>query len=352
MIQKSPPTPAADGVVTKDQSTPPKGPRNFWLKAAVGFGITALLVAFLWRFIDPKQLSEMLAATRLDLCLAGLGLWVLLYSARTMRFVLLAPRTPWLSMYCIASLHNFLLRLLPMRTGDLSWAFLVRRAGSAGLGESLLNLLLLRVLDILCVLVFFSLALVVDLYSGDGVFTGDSQSGLLLAGVTTVVVLFLVLMMRRFIKIGVAIFGWFLNALGLMERPGVANIWQKVQNAVSSFSSVRPRVVWLATLASLACWALTYSVFLVLMRAFGLPVNVSQIVLGATGGVISGFLPIGGIGSFGTLEAGWTLGFVLVGLTRSQAVTSGFGVSLVTFAYTGIMAAIAWPVLNILGRKR
>ena len=216
----------------------------------------------------------------------------------------------------------------------------------------MLNLLLLRVLDILCVLVFFSLALVVDLYSGDGVFTGDSQSGLLLAGVTTVVVLFLVLMMRRFIKIGVAIFGWFLNALGLMERPGVANIWQKVQNAVSSFSSVRPRVVWLATLASLACWALTYSVFLVLMRAFGLPVNVSQIVLGATGGVISGFLPIGGIGSFGTLEAGWTLGFVLVGLTRSQAVTSGFGVSLVTFAYTGIMAAIAWPVLNILGRKR
>lgn len=333
-----------------ERPAPP--PRRFWLKAAVGLGITAALVFFLVHFIDPVQLSEMLARTRLDLCLAGLGLWVALYAARTVRFKLLAPRTPWLTMYCIASLHNFLLRFMPMRTGELSWAFLVRRAGGASLGESLLNLVLIRVLDILCVLVFFSLALVADQMSGQGIYTGDSEAGLQLAVGATVLVVLLVLMLRRFLRVGVALGERVLDLTGLGQRPALARAWEKVKRAVEGFSTVKPRVVWLATAASLVVWVLMYGVFYVLMRAFGLEVSLSQVVLGATGGVVAGFLPIGGIGSFGTLETGWTIGFVLVGLGRSEAVSSGIGASLITFAYAAIMAGLAWPLLGWLARRK
>ena len=43
-------------------------------------------------------------------------------------------------MLAIAAVHNLLLRILPLRTGDLSYAILVKRAGTAGLGGILMAL--------------------------------------------------------------------------------------------------------------------------------------------------------------------------------------------------------------------
>ena len=330
--------------MSEDQDQRP--PRRFWLKLVVGLVITGSLFFFLARFIDPEQLGAMLAATRLDLCLAGFGLWLVLYIARTWRMVTLAPRTPPLTMFCIASVHNFLLRLLPMRTGDLSWAFLVKRAGAAGLGESLLNLLLLRILDVTAVVIFFFTALALD---QGGVYQGDQRAGLLWAGVAGGGMLLFILLMGPLLRLGLAVVRWMCGVAGIQENPKIQGILGKISGAVESFSRARPRVLLMSGISSVVVWLLTYGVFFTVMRALGLDVSVAQVVLGATGGVVTGFLP-GGIGSFGTLEAGWALGFVLVGLGESEAAASGIGVSLITFVYAGIMAAGAWPLLNRLGR--
>ena len=330
----------------QDQNPAPRTPRQIWLKVVVGLAITGALVGFLAQYIDPEQLASMLANIRLDLCLAGFGLWLLLYMARTWRMVLLAPRTPPLTMFCIASVHNFLLRLLPMRTGDLSWAILVRRAGAAGLGESLLNLLLLRILDVTSVLVFFATAL---LWDRGGVYLGDQRTGLLWAAVFAGLGLFFILLMGPLLRLGLALLAWLCALLGVRENARVKGLLDKIGQAVDAFAEARPRVLIMSGISSVVVWLLTYGVFFIGMRALGLPVSVGQVVLGATGGVVTGFLP-GGIGSFGTLEAGWTLGFVLVGLGRSEAAASGFGVSLITLLYAGIMAAVTWPVLGRLGR--
>ena len=323
-------------------------PGSFWLKAVVGLAITGALVGFLAQYIDPKQLASMLVNIRVDLFLTGFGLWLLLYMARTWRMVLLAPRTPPLTMFCIASVHNFLLRLLPMRTGDLSWAILVRRAGAAGLGESLLNLLLLRILDITSVLVFFATAL---LWDRGGVYQGDHRTGLLWAAAAAGMGLVFILLMGPLLRTGLTVLAWLCALLGLQDSPRVKGLLDKVGQAVDAFARARPRVLAMAGISSVVVWLLTYGTFFVGMRALGLTVSVGQVVLGATGGVVTGFLP-SGIGSFGTLEAGWTLGFVLVGLEEGVAAASGFGVSLITFTYAGIMAAVAWPVLGRLGQSR
>jgi len=330
--------------VNEDQD--PTKPRRFWLKLVVGLAITGSLFLFLARFIDPEQLGAMFASTRLDLCLAGFGLWLVLYLARTWRMVLLAPRTPPLTMLCIASVHNFLLRLLPMRTGDLSWAFLVKRAGAAGLGESLLNLLLLRILDVTAVVIFFAAALGLD---QGGVYQGDHRAGLVWACVAGGGMLMFILLMGPMLRFGLGIFRWMCGLVGILENQKIQSLLGKISGAVESFSEARPRVLLMSGVSSVVVWMLTYGVFFTVMRALGMEVSVAQVVLGATAGVVTGFLP-GGIGSFGTLEAGWTLGFVLVGLGKSEAAASGIGVSLITLVYAAIMAAVTWPVLNRLGR--
>lgn len=332
---------------SRGQPARPRGRWSLWIKTALGLAITAALVLFLFRYIDMDQLGRMLARTRWPLYLAGLGLWGAVYLVRTVRFVLIAPRTPYLTMLAIASVHNLLLRLLPMRTGDLSYAFLVRRAGTAGLGESLLGLLLLRALDATAVVALFCAFLGLS----QGTYLGDRRLGILVAALAAAAGLALVFLLGRLLRLSLRAARRLAGALGVERRPGIERILASIERAIEAFSRIGPWTTLKLAGASMLLWLLTFGVFFVIMRAFSTPVGVAQTVLGSTAAVVTGFLPIGGIGSFGTLEAGWALGFVLVGLDRELAVATGFGVSIATFTYCALFGLLGWIGLTLLARR-
>lgn len=322
--------------------------KGFILKAIVGLAITVGLVAFLLRYIEPQQIGRLVAETDWLLWLAGLGLWILMYLVRTVRFVLLAPKTPYLTMLCIASVHNFLLRLLPMRTGDLSYAYLVKRAGTAGLGESLLGLLLLRALDATVVVVIFSITLALD----QGTYLGDRHTGLVAAGVAALLGIVLVVLMGRALRLGLRLAAATARLFGVDGSPRIQGLLEKIESSIEAFSRIGTAAKAKVSAASIVLWLLTFAAFFAIMRGFSMPVDLAQTVLGSTAAVVTGFLPIGGIGSFGTLEAGWALGFALVGLSEEQAVVSGFGVSLTTFTYAAVLGLIGWIGLGIIGKRK
>jgi glycosyltransferase 2 family protein len=312
--------------------------RSLLLKSILGVAVTAGLFVVLFRFVDLAQLRSLAAITRWRLILAGFGIWAVIYLGRALRFVLLAPRTPYSTMLVIASIHNLLVRLLPFRTGELSYAFLVRRAGTAGLGESLFGLLLVRILDSTMVVVLFAVSLAFQ----NVAFFGDRRTGLCAAIGAAVLGLLIVVLLAPLLRLGLRICRGLARLLRLAERPRVVQLLAKLDDAVTSFARISPRNVVGIGLLSLGLWLLTFTAFFAIMRAFSMPVGLAQTVLGSTAAVVTGFLPIGGIGSFGTLEAGWALGFVLVGLDRTQAVASAFGVSIATFAYVVVLGLAGW----------
>ena len=319
-------------------SPPPQRVRGLLLKTVFGLAVTVGLFIVLFRFVDLRQLGALLAVTRWPLIAVGLAVWILIYLGRALRFVLLAPRTPYGTMLAIASVHNMLVRLLPFRTGELSYAFLVRRVGTAGLGESLLGLLLVRILDSTSVVVLFAVALAFH----NGSYFGDRRTGILAAAGASVLGLLLIVLLSPLLRLGLRMCGAVARWFRLDRRPKVQRLLQKLDEAVTAFARLpRRNVVWIGLL-SLALWLLTFGAFFAIMRAFAMPVTVAQTVLGSTAAVVTGFLPIGGIGSFGTLEAGWALGFVLVGLDETRAIVSGFGVSLTSFAYVVLLGLAGW----------
>jgi hypothetical protein len=311
------------------------------IKVLLGLVITFSLFWVLFRYIEIEQLGRLLASMRWSWCLAGLGFWVALYCARSVRFVQLAPRTPYLTMLSIAAVHNFLLRLLPMRTGDLSYGFLVRRAGTAGLGESLLGLLLLRVLDGTTVMVLFVVSLVLD----RGVYVQDRTRGLLWAGAGVLLCLALVASLGRLLRLGLGLARGLARGLGLERRAGVQRLLDRVAESVERFGTLRRVTVLQLGLTSLGVWLLTYGGFFAIMRAFSTPVGYARIVLACTAGVVVSFLPVGGIGTFGTMDMGMAFGLILVGVERSQAVASGIGLSIVTFGYAAVLGLLGWTGL-------
>ena len=77
----------------------------------------------------------------------------------------------------------------------------------------------------------------------------------------------------------------------------------------------------------------------------------AQTVLGGTGSAIGTLLPLAGVGSFGTLETGWALGFAAVGVPTALAVTSALGFSLITVCYSVVSGLLGWLALAGAGRR-
>jgi uncharacterized membrane protein YbhN (UPF0104 family) len=323
-------------------------PRKLLLKAALGLIITGALILFLFRYIDLDQLGRMLAEMSWLYYFLGLASWVVVYLIRTFRYIIIAPRTPYATMLSITSIHNLLLRLLPLRTGELSYAFLVRRAGTAGLGESLLGLLLLRAVDATCVVVVFSVTLALH----SGVYMADRRLGIGAAAVAALMGGVVVCFMGQLLRLGLRVARAILRGVGLTRRPGVQRALSKVDESVAAVAAIRGSATLKIAGISFVQWLLTFGGFFVIMRAFSMPVGIAQTVLGSTAAVVTGFLPIGGIGSFGTLEAGWALGFVLVGLDRERAVASGFGVSITTFTYAAVLGLFGWIGLWLINKRK
>ncbi|PIE17617.1 MAG: hypothetical protein CSA65_08315 [Proteobacteria bacterium] len=325
-------------------SKPPVGfsRRRFWLKALLGLAITSGLVLFLVRYVDWHHIAALSRSANWWLLASVVPLYVVLYIVRAERFILLAPGTPFSVMFCITAIHNFMLRVLPMRTGELSYAFLVRRAGTSGIGESLLGLFLLRLLDATAVVLIFVAALAIDRTT----YRDDSQLALLIAGGVALVGALTVLFFRQLLSIGFVTFAGTLKLLGLTRYQRIASVVEKLSELIRSYTRLTPRLILAQAGLTLVMWVFNFVIVFAMMRGFSVKVSFVQAVLGGTGATVTGFLPIGGVGTFGALEAGWAVGFVLVGLNKSLAVATGFGFSLVTFVGAALLALASWILFN------
>ncbi len=69
-------------------------------------------------------------------------------------------------------------------------------------------------------------------------------------------------------------------------------------------------------------------------------------VFGSTIAIIANVLPISGIGNWGVLEAGWAAGFILVGLSKVDAIATGFGVHILLFLTSAVVSFLGWITLK------
>ena len=100
------------------------------------------------------------------------------------------------------------------------------------------------------------------------------------------------------------------------------------------------------SLTSLASWGMIFWTFYAFLRGFGIGISFLQMIFGSTVGVIANALPISGIGNLGTLEAGWTAGFLLVGLPKEKAIATGFGIHILIFIACAMISFFCWATLR------
>jgi hypothetical protein len=108
-------------------------------------------------------------------------------------------------------------------------------------------------------------------------------------------------------------------------------IAEQAENAQNALALMRTKHIYAAALSlSVLIWLCTYAWFFCYLRGIAMPLELGQVVLGASFAVISKSLPIGSIAGFGAHEVGWAVGFTLMGHEASAAILSGFAVNMLT----------------------
>ncbi|MFN2508586.1 MAG: hypothetical protein ABR589_07420, partial [Chthoniobacterales bacterium] len=101
-------------------------------------------------------------------------------------------------------------------------------------------------------------------------------------------------------------------------------------------------------------WLLTigiwFNAFLVSQQALhfsGVPATYVETIVGSTIASLSHVLPVNAFGSFGSLEAGWTLGFSLIGFGPRTVLAVAFVAHVLLMVFLIATALLSWVWLQL-----
>ncbi len=316
-----------------------------WL---VAVAVSVLLIGGLVWFAPPRELWRVVSGAHAGWLVAAAGLYAGVLAARWVRLAGLVDvdrlSAHRLELLWASAGHSFATQLLPVRSGELAFPVLWRRATGESLARGTVYLTAIRVVELGIVVPLYALGLGVWL-SGEGIADG----GWIVWGLGGFGMALLV-GLPWLLRVALRIARWVLEQTALRRVEALEPLREAVPQAAEAVAGLGPgRRLWLVA-TSLVMWGLMFGVFAATLAACGLDLSLAQIVVGSGGGIVGNLAPVGGIGSVGTMEAGWTAAFEATGAPTAPIVAAGMLVHVLVIAGTGLATAVGWGVGKLLNR--
>ena len=289
--------------------------------------------------VPPSFILDTLRGISPLALLVALGLHVVTYLLRSLRFRLLihSARPSLVSLFDIVTVHNLMNHVLPFRTGELSYFYLIRSLHGVPLSEGVGTLAICRIMDLMAFALFYPLAIIL-LY-----LKGFSFPPYLWPVLWTVVPLFFLLAALLVVLSvrGKALVGLLRRLIGRGPSRGsrwVERVLEKLEEAAYSFQHLGAKKIYLGTfLLSLAIIGLLYIIIYILLAGMGYPMEMPLVIFCSTLASVGQLLPLYSFGGFGTLEAGWTVGCVMAGFSKEMGMASGLSFHIIALLFVSIM---------------
>lgn len=309
--------------------------------------IMFVLLAILLSQIQVSDFITSLVNIHPIYLVVGFVLYIGSYVLRALRFYILLDREVAIKeLFNIVCIHNMVNNILPARTGELSYVYLVNNKYNRPVGDAIASLFAARLFDLIALLVLFSISslMLQDLHE------------------MTTTVIRAIIFLNAFI-VSVLLTTWmyfdedYLNRienrfykLNLGKNKVVAYLLKLGYETVSSFEKIRSfdRIIVMdLMIISIGIWLSIYYSAYIILRGMDVSLDFAQIIFATAFSLFTTVLPIQGIGGFGTFEGGWTVGFISVGLTKEAAIISGFTYHLIIMLYFLILGLIGLVTLNL-----
>ena len=312
--------------------------------ALFGFVLLALLLSRL----SISGLAKMVSDVPLWYWMFGLLIYLTVTVIRALRFwVLIFGKIPLGEMIPITGIHLFLNALLPFRTGEASYVYLVRKTKKISGSEGLASLLIARIFDMIVVSLFFLTSAVFI----------QSVPSLMKQAIVAIAVflgfLIIILFMLIFLK------DTLLTLIrSICIRIGIGNsritlfFLEKAASVVTYFNVMKSKRRILGIfLLTLLIWSLLYSMPFLLFKSIEVDVGLAKSIMGNTFLELSSILPIYTVGGVGVVEGAWSLAFISLGISTQIAISTGITYHLLLLTYIAITGALSFALRTKLSRK-
>ncbi|MFH1177420.1 MAG: lysylphosphatidylglycerol synthase domain-containing protein [Acidobacteriota bacterium] len=304
--------------------------RTPWALAALGLALA--LTLFL--AARPRAIVALLAQTHLGGLAIAFGWAALVALLRGVRLaIVIRPPLPAARGVSVAAVGQMVVALIPFRLGELALVPLLELSGVRGKIRILSYLVSLRLLDIFAVGLW---ALATAALTGSRHAT--AAVALALAPIGALAGIVVAFRLLRRVAAGWRVSsGWRREALRQLLQ-----VRREVRHAARS-----PLLATGAVCLSAAIWAGIWGLTLALLAAMSVHWPPATVLVGVVGAAIGSSLPVNAIGSFGSLEAGWTAALVSAGIPAPQALATGFATHLWSLVFTALLGLAGAVVLAI-----
>jgi len=315
-------------------------------RLSISIFITIVIILVLFTQISLKDLYILLR--NIDPLWAILGsasyLLAILFQAVRFKRLLYSKDIPISELFRISILYNLSNMALPSKLGEPSYPYLLNKISGLPITEGLASLIASRVYDLLIILLIFLFASI----GFQGFFKINFSIIILLVCLLIGLTLLIFFYMSSLLVLLSDLLGKISKWIRTKNSKPFQWAKRKIHEMAEDFYAIKARGTFFSvTLTSLATWIMVVWAFYAFLKGFGIEISFLKVAFGSTVSLIASSLPISGLGNWGTLEVGWTVGFVMVGLSKEKAITTGFGVHIVVFILCAMIGIVSWITLNL-----
>ncbi len=316
----------------------------------VGFG--AFLVYYLLGKISIGQVKDAIIGIDKTYLIIALSILLVSIFLRTYRKKILvgSDRISMTDMFLVVLIRNAFNMVLPARTGELSYVYVLQRKFKFPLEIGVSTLMIVLIFDLVIVFSLIVISVIVVLINK---FSSSYLAVVLIAAVLLVILLLVLFYLSRVIGFILMIIEKILARYRIGKNRAVRAVYKKMVDINKNIEIIQKRrIYWKVYLSSIVIRVLKFGSYYMMIYAILKPegytfreLNFWIIFLAVVAAEISAVLPTHALAGFGTYEGAFllvlgVLGFKIAGIAW-EAVAFGYHIITLTFIVTlGVIAII------------
>jgi len=320
----------------------------------VGFG--AFLVYYLLGKISIGQIKDAIVGIYKPILIIALVVMFISVFLRTYRKKILvgSERISMTDMFLVVLIRNAFNMVLPARTGELSYVYVLQRKFKFPLEIGVSTLMIVLVFDLVIVFSLIVISVIVVLINK---FSSSYLAVVLIALVLLIILLLVLFYFSKVIGFFLKIIEKILTRYRIGKNKSVQAIYKKMVDINKNIEIIQKRrIYWKVCLSSIVIRILKFVSYYMLIYAILRPegygfkdLNFWIIFLAVVAAEISAVLPTHALAGFGTYEGAFLLvlgilGFTLTGIAWEAV---AFGYHIITLAFIVILGLIAIIILSM-----
>jgi uncharacterized protein (TIRG00374 family) len=266
-------------------------------------------------------------------------LLAILFRAIRFRWLIHSKNIPLSELFKITIFYNLSLMILPSKLGELAYPYFLNKISGLTITEGLASLITSRVYDFFIILLIFLITSI----GFQSLFKTNLFLITLFVALLICVTLLVFFYMSNLLKFSSNVLRKISEKIGAKNSKPFQWSQRKIHEMAEDFYAIKARRTYLpVAMISLISWIMVFWMFYAFLMGFGISISFFNVIFGSTIAIFANALPISGLGNWGILEAGWATGFLLVGLSKGEAIATGFGVHILIFIIASIAGIICW----------